>query len=186
MLLLLMIIPLLIFGIVVIYLVSIYNGLVSLKNAAAAAWHQIDVQLTRRADLAMNLVETVKGYAAHEKGVFENVAAARSSLLQSRNPVDSGKASTELEGALARLFAVAENYPDLKASANFLTLQSQLQDIENKLASAREYYNETVRRYNTACESFPANAFAVSFGFAPRMYFEAEPTKTEPPRVSFT
>jgi len=186
MLLLLMIIPVLIFAIIVIYVVSVYNGLVSLKNSAAAAWHQIDVQLTRRADLAGNLVETVKGYAAHEKAVFENVASARAAVLEARTPGDAAKASTELGGALARLFAVAENYPELKASGNFSMLQSQLQEIENRLASAREYYNETVRRYNTACESFPASTFAASFGFTPRMYFEAAPARTEPPQVSFT
>jgi len=186
MLLLLMIIPILLFVIIVIYFTSIYNSLVSLKNSSAAAWHQIDVQLTRRADLVGNLVETVKGYAAHERTVLENVTSARASLLERKGPGDAGKALSELDQALSRLFAVVENYPDLKANANFMSLQSQLQEIENRLAAARENYNEAVRRYNTACESFPASMFAGTFGFSGRAYFEAPPARVEPPKVSFT
>jgi LemA protein len=185
MLLLAMILPLAIFAVIAVYFISLYNGLVSLKNSSAAAWHQIDVQLTRRADLVGNLVETVRGYAAHEKTVLEDVTSTRASVKNSRSVQDAGKALSDLDQALMRLFAVAENYPTLKADANFRVLQAQLQEIENSLASARQSYNDVVRRYNTACESFPAGLFASTFGFAAREYFEAAPAKTEPPRVSF-
>jgi LemA protein len=187
MLLLLMFIPVLIFAIIVIYVIAVYNNLVTYKNSSVAAWHQIDVQLARRADLAGNLVETVKGYASHEKTVFEDVAAARSSVMQNRGAArPAGEASSALDMALSRLFAVAENYPDLKASANFMALQAQLTEIENTIAGARQYYNDNVRRYNIAVQRFPANAFAPSFGFSSMEYFEITPAKTEPPKVSFT
>jgi LemA protein len=184
MLLLFLLIPIVLLAIVVIYFISIYNNLVSFKNAAVAAWHQIDVQLTRRADLVGNLVETVKGYASHEKTVFEDVAAARSSVMQSRGARQAGEAATILESALSRLFAVAESYPDLKASTNFISLQAQLTEIENTIAAARQYYNETVRRYNVAVQQFPATLFAASFGFVSMDYFEA--TAAETPKVNFS
>jgi LemA protein len=185
MLILAMLIPLAVLAIIAIYFVSIYNGLVTLKNSSAAAWHQIDVQLARRADLVGNLVETVKGYAAHEKTVLQDVTVARASVKESKTVTQAGQAMSDLDQALMRLFAVAENYPNLKADSNFLTLQRQLQEIENSIASARAYYNEIVRRYNTACESFPANTFAATFGFALRDYFEVAPAKAEPPKVDF-
>ncbi len=186
MLLLLMFIPILIFAVIVIYLIAVYNNLVSFKNSSVAAWHQIDVQLVRRADLVGNLVETVKGYAAHEKTVFEDVTAARSSMMQSRGARQAGEASAALDSALSRLFAVAENYPELKASTNFMSLQGQLTEIENSIAGARQYYNDNVRRYNIAVQQFPATMFAASFGFSVLDYFEAAPAQTEPPKVSFT
>ena len=185
MLILAMILPFIALAIIALYFVSLYNGLVSLKNSAEAAWHQIDVQLTRRADLLGNLVETVKGYAAHEKRVFEEATAARASVGSSKTVGEAGRALADLDSALTRLLAVAENYPNLKANANFLALQKQLQEIENSLAQARQYYNEVVRRYNIACESFPANLFAATFGFLQRDYFEVAPSKVEPPKASF-
>jgi len=186
MLLLTMLIPILILVIAALYFISLYNGLVSLKNSAEASWHQIDVQLTRRADLVGNLVETVKGYAAHEKTVLDDVTAARASMGGIKTAGEAGRALSDLDSALSRLFAVAENYPNLKADSTFLALQKQLQEIENTLASAREYYNEVVRRYNIACESFPANLFAATFGFMQRDYFEVVPSRVEPPKVNFS
>jgi LemA protein len=186
MLLILMLIPILILVIIAIYIASIYNSLVSLKNSAVAAWHQIDVQLARRADLVGNLVETVKGYASHEKTVFEDVTAARSSVMQSRGARQAGEAAATLDSALSKLFAVAEAYPELKANTNFLTLQGQLTEMENTIATARQFYNESVRRYNIATQQFPANIFAGSFGFTTMDYFEVAPAKTEPPKVNFS
>jgi LemA protein len=185
MIILFMLVPILIFAMIFIYLISIYNTLVARKNATVASWHQIDVQLTRRADLVGNLVETVKGYAAHEKTVFEDVTAARSSVMGSKGARQAGEASAALDSALGRLFAVVENYPDLKANANFLSLQGQLTEIENTIASARQFYNDNVRVYNISVQQFPANAFAGSFGFSSMEYFEAPVGKTEPPKVSF-
>jgi LemA protein len=151
----------------------------------AASWHQIDVQLTRRADLVGNLVEVVKGYAAHERGLFDEVTAARTAISATRNPSQAGQASGELENVLTRLLAIAENYPDLKASGNFGALQSQLQEIETSLASARQIYNESVRVYNTACQSFPANMFAQTFGFSTEEYFIAAAASEQRPQVQF-
>jgi LemA protein len=181
-----LIIPIIIFVLLAIYFIAAYNRLVRLKNSAAAAWHQIDVHLTRRADLVGNLVETVKGYAAHEKTVLEDVTNARSSVMQSKSAKEAGPASGALDSALSRLFAVAENYPNLKANENFLSLQAQLTEIENRIASAREYYNETVRSFNISCQSFPANIFAQAYGFTPKDYFEVAQAKIEPPKVSFS
>ena len=186
MLILVLLLPIIIFAIIVFVIVSIYNNLVNLKNSAIAAWHQIDVQLARRADLVGNLVETVKGYAAHEKTTLENVTNARASVQAAKSIPDSARAQSDLESALMRLFAVAENYPNLKADSSFLTLQNQLRDIEQYLAAARETYNELVRRYNTAIETFPANLFASTFGFVPREYFQVPSEKTAPPKVEFS
>ena len=169
-----------------LYFVGVYNMLVKKKNSAVAAWHQIDVELTRRADLVGNLVETVKGYAAHEKTVLEDVTNARASVMQSKSAKEAGPASNALDSALGRLFAVAENYPNLKANENFMSLQSQLTEIENRIATAREYYNDIVKGYNISCESFPANIFAQAYGFTPKDYFEVAETKIEPPKVSFS
>jgi len=185
MLMLFLIIPIFLFALIAIYFASIYNRLVSLKNSVAATWHQIDVQLTKRADLVGNLVEAVRGYASHEKAVLEDVTAARASVSRSKGAGELSSASAGLDAALSRLFAVVENYPNLKANENFLSLQGQLTEIENNLAAARQQYNETVRRYNITCEKFPANAFAASFGFAPKDYFESPPSKAEPPKVNF-
>jgi len=183
---LILVLPILIVAVFAIAIVAIYNNLVNLKNSSIAAWHQIDVQLSRRADLVGNLVETVRGYAAHEKTTLENVTNARALMQSAKSVPDSVKAQTELEGALTRLFAVAENYPNLKADSSFLSLQNQLKELEQSLALARENYNELVRRYNTAIESFPANLFAAAFGFSQREYFQTPADKTAPPKVTFS
>jgi len=168
------------------WIIMKYNGLITFRNQVENGWKQIDVQLKRRHDLIPNLVETVKGYAAHEKTTLENVTNARASVQAAKSIPDSARAQSDLESALMRLFAVAENYPNLKADSSFLTLQNQLRDIEQYLAAARETYNELVRRYNTAIETFPANLFASTFGFVPREYFQVPSEKTAPPKVEFS
>ena len=146
--------------------ISIYNRLVVLRNRVDNAWSQIDVQLKRRYDLIPNLVESVKGYAAHESGVFEKVTAARAAAINAQGVEQQGQAENMLTGALKSLFAVAEAYPDLKANTNFLDLQAQLTDAENKIAYARQFYNDSVMSLNTAIQSFPSNLLASMFGFA--------------------
>jgi LemA protein len=165
--------------------ISIYNRLVVLRNRVDNAWSQIDVQLKRRYDLIPNLVESVKGYAAHESGVFEKVTAARAAAINAQGVVEQGQAETMLSGALKSLFAVAEAYPDLKANTNFLDLQAQLTDAENKIAYARQFYNDSVMSLNTAIQSFPSNLLAGMFGFSARSYFEIETAETETPQVKF-
>ena len=182
----LLLLPVLIFGLAALLVVLNYNSLVTLKNAAVAAWHQIDVQLNLRADLVDNLVETVRGYAAHERTVLDDVTRARSDLTGRKSAAEAGRALSGLEAALSRLFAVAENYPDLKADSSFLSLQAKLREIEGLIATARTNYNETVRRYNTACQRFPANLYAATFGFEPRNYVEVAEAKIEPPKVDFS
>ena len=150
-----------------------YNGLVSRRNRVDGAWSQIDVQLQRRHDLIPNLVETVKGYAAHEKGVLEGVTQARANALNAQGPEQQAQAENQLTGALKSLFAVAEAYPDLKANQNFLSLQEELSATEDKVAYARQFYNDTVRGYNTSIQSFPTSMIAKQFGFAAREYYEA-------------
>ena len=176
---------LVLFGLPVFFLIFIYNRLVTLKNKVDEAYSQVDVLLTRRADLIPNLVETVKGYAKHEKGVLENVTASRSSLLNAKTPADKFKASESLSGTLKSLFAVVENYPDLKADRSFQDLQAQLSQVESEIAAVRSAYNEQVRAYNTLQETFPANLFAGTFGHSPRQYYEVATEKKEPPKVSF-
>jgi len=155
---------------------STYNGLVKLNVRVEEAWSDITVQLKRRADLIPNLVETVKGYAAHEKGVFEAVTEARSAVVNatSQGPAATAKAENQFEGALKSLFAVAEAYPDLKANQNFLDLQSQLVDTEDKIQASRRFYNGGVRDLNTKVQMFPANMIAGMLGFKPREFFEVE------------
>jgi LemA protein len=161
-----------------------YNRLVRLRNEVDTGWANIDVQLQRRADLIPNLVEAVKAYAAHERGVFEEVTRARAALQQAASPGAAAEANEGLTAALGRLFAVAEAYPDLKASENFLSLQEDLTDTEDKISAARRYYNATVMRYNTAVQSIPWLLLAQPFRFTAREFFSAE-GDTAVPQVSF-
>jgi LemA protein len=170
------------------YIVLLFNRLVSYRNRVDNAWHQIDVQLNRRADLIPNLVETVKGYAAHEKSTFEMVTQARSAIMSAGSVAESAKAEGMVTEALKSLFAVAENYPDLKANQNFLALQEELAGTENKISYARQFYNDSVMAYDVARQKFPARIIASSFGFTEqRDYFEPEtPGYKEVPKVSFS
>ena len=167
-------------------LVALYNNLVRRRNRVDNAWAQIEVQLKRRWDLIPNLVETVKGYAAHERGTFEAVTEARAAAQAAQGPAATAAAEGVLSQALGRLFAVAEAYPDLKASQNFLDLQSQLQDTENKVAVSRQVYNDSVLTYNNAIQTFPGVVFAGMFHFERREFFELpEEAQREAPRVEF-
>ncbi|HET7651459.1 MAG TPA: LemA family protein [Acidimicrobiales bacterium] len=176
-------------GVVVLlllYVVFTYNGLVRLRNRVEAAWAQIDVQLKRRYDLIPNLVETVKGYAAHERQTLEAVTAARTASMNAQGPAQQAQAENMLTGALKSLFAVAEAYPELKANQNFLQLQEELTGTEGRISYARQFYNDTVQRLNTKIQSFPANVLAGMFGFKEREYFEIEDLATrEAPKVQF-
>jgi LemA protein len=162
-----------------------YNRLVRLRNEADTGWANIDVQLQRRADLIPNLVEAVRGYAAHERGVFDEVTRARAALQQAGSPGAAAEAYEGLTAALGRLFAVAEAYPDLRASENFLQLQDDLTDTEDKISAARRYYNATVMHFNTAIQSIPWLLFAKPFGFRAKEFFSAE-GDTAAPQVSFS
>jgi LemA protein len=168
-----------------IFLVVLYNGLVKLRNRIENAWAQIDVQLKRRYDLIPNLVETVKGYAAHERETLEAVIQARNMAVSASGVQDQAQAENMLSGALKSLFALSEAYPDLKANQNFLNLQEELTGTEGRIAYARQFYNDTVLRYNTKIQTFPAVAIAGMFRFTPREYFEAEPESRENVQVSF-
>ena len=168
-----------------LYLMVTYPGLVRLRNRIENAWSQIDVQLQRRYDLIPNLVETVKGYAAHEKGVFEEVTRARANAIGATGVANQAAAENMITSALKSLFAVAEAYPDLKANANFLALQEELSGTEGKIAYARQFYNDTVQGYNTKIQSFPAVFVARAFNFGEREYFEADDTSRGPVRVQF-
>ncbi len=175
-----------IFVVVVLFAIGAYNRLVSLRNQTQNAWKQIDVQLKRRHDLIPNLVETVKGYAAHERGTFEAVTQARTAAQQAQGPAAAAQAEGFLSQALGRLFAVAEAYPELKASQNFLDLQGQLRDTEDTIAVSRQVYNDTVLTFNNAIQTFPAVILANSFGFSKREFFEiAEAGDRDVPQVSF-
>ncbi len=169
----------------VVYAIYLFNRLVRLRNEVNTGWSNIDVQLKRRNDLIPNLVDTVKGYAAHEREVFETVTRARAAMAQATTPAAAGAADTLLGQALGRLFAVAEAYPDLKASQNFLQLQSDLTDTEDKIAAARRYYNATVLAFNTATQTFPSLVLARSLGFKAREFFAAEQDERAPVAVSF-
>ncbi len=169
----------------IIFLVATYNGLVQLRNRIEAAWAQIDVQLKRRFDLIPNLVETVKGYAAHEQGTFEKVTQARTMAMNATGPAEAAQADNVLSGALKSLFAVSEAYPDLKANQNFLNLQEELTATEDKISYARQFYNDTVYKYNTKIQSVPANLIAGPFHFTEREYFEADDDSRGPVKVSF-
>lgn len=179
------IIVLIIIVAIVVYLVLIYNSLINLRNRVKNAWSQIDVQLKRRTDLIPNLVETVKGYAAHEKGVFENVTKARASLMDAQTPQENAKANNQLTEALKSLFAVAENYPTLVASQNFQDLQRQLSETEDKIAYSRQFYNDTVLMYNNKIQMFPSNLVANQFNFQEAEFFEVAETEREVPEVKF-
>ena len=170
----------------IVWVVAIYNRLVRSRNRVDNSWAQIEVQLKRRHDLIQNLVETVKGYAAHERGTFEAVTQARTAAQQAQGPAAAAQAEGILTQALGRLFAVAEAYPELKASQNFLELQGQLSDTENKISVSRQVYNDTVLTYNNAIQTFPAVMLANSFGFSKREFFEIEDAGDRAvPQVSF-
>jgi LemA protein len=170
---------------VLLYVIVTYNGLVRLRNRIQNAWAQIDVQLRRRYDLIPNLVETVKGYAAHEKGTFEAVTKARANAISAQGPADQARAENMITGALKSLFAVSEAYPDLKANQNFLSLQEELSGTEGRISYARQYYNDAVLRMNTKIQSFPSNILANMFGFKEHEYFEADDTSRGPVSVQF-
>ncbi len=165
--------------------IGIYNRLVTLRNRCDNAWSQIDVQLRRRYDLIPNLVETVKGYAAHEKETLERVIAARNAAMGAQSVKEHSEAENMLSSTLKSLFALAESYPELKANQNFLMLQEELAGTESKIAYARQFYNDSVMTYNTATEMFPSNVVAGIFGFKPRDYFEMEEAAREPVKVAF-
>lgn len=169
----------------VIYFIASYNGFVVLKTRIQEALSGIDVQLKRRMDLIPNLVETVKGYAKHEKTVFQNVTNARSLLMKADTTGEKAVADNALSGALKSLFAVAEAYPDLKASTNFQELQQELEDTEDKIAYSRQFYNSNVRDYNTKVASFPSNFIASMFGFKPFDFFEASVEDKKEVKVDF-
>ena len=179
------IIILVIIVLAVIVFMVLYNGLVRLRNRVDNAWSQIDVQLKRRHDLIPNLVETVKGYAAHERQTLEAVTQARNNAVQAQGPAAQGQAENVLTGALRQLFAVAEAYPDLKANQNFLNLQEELTSSEDRVAYARQFYNDSVLSYNTKRQSLPSSILAGMFNFSPREYFEGEEASREVPRVQF-
>ena len=170
---------------VLLYVIVTYNGLVRLRNRIENAWAQIDVQLRRRYDLIPNLVETVKGYAAHERATFEAVTQARASAINAQGPVEQARAENMVTGALKSLFAVSEAYPDLKANENFLALQEELSGTEGRISYARQYYNDAVLRLNTKIQSFPSNILAGMFGFKEHEYFEADDSSRGPVSVQF-
>jgi LemA protein len=170
--------------VLIVFAVLVYNHLVRLRNEAQTGWANIDVQLKRRSDLVPNLVEAVKGYAAHESQTFEEVTQARAAGQQASGPAQAGQADAELGTALNRLLAVSEDYPQLRASENFLKLQQELADIEDKLAAARRYYNQTVYRFNTVQQTFPSVLVARPCGFHEREFFGTD--EREPVNVSFS
>jgi LemA protein len=167
------------------YVVLTYNGLVSMRNRIENAWAQIDVQLKRRYDLIPNLVETVKGYAAHERETLEAVTRARNMAIAAEGPQEQAAAENMITGALKSLFAVSEAYPDLKANENFLNLQEELTGTEGRIAYARQFYNDSVYRYNTKIQSVPANVVANQFNFAEREYFEVDEASRANVEVDF-
>lgn len=169
----------------VFWVIVTYNRFVRLKNRIDNAWAQIDVQLRRRYDLIPNLVETVKGYAAHEKEVFEKVTQARASMANAQTVKEQSEAQNMIAGALKSLFAVAEAYPELKANENFMMLQEELSGTEGKIAYARQFYNDNVMQYNTLLQTFPANAIRSMFGFRSRDYFETDADAQKPVQVQF-
>jgi len=173
----------------IFYVIGMYNGLIKLKNRVEEAWSDIDVQLKRRHDLIPNLVETVKGYAKHESGTFEKVVEARNSAMAAQKAGDAkaqGKAENMLSSTLKSIFALSEAYPDLKANQNFIELQNELSDTENKIQAARRFYNNNVKDFNTKIEMFPTNLIAKQMGFKARDFFEIEDVKEkENVKVSF-
>ena len=177
---------LVIIAIVLLYLITSYNNLIKKKNLAEEGWSSIDVQLKRRSNLIPNILSSVKGYMSHEKNLFEEITELRSQSDAADNVIDQGKAESSLSGSLMNLFAVAENYPELKANENFLNLQKQLQEIEDDIQMARRYYNGTVRNNNVLVESFPTNLVANAFSFGKADFFEIEDQNVrDVPKVEF-
>ena len=174
-----------IIAVLVIWAIAVYNGLIRLKNRVDEAWSDIDVQLKRLYDLIPNLVNTVKGYASHEKEVFEKVTEARTRAMGAQSAADKAQAENALSQTLKSLFAVAENYPDLKANQNFLELQRELTDTEDKIQASRRFYNGNVRDFNTKIQVFPNNIFAGMLGFTAREFFEAAEGEKEAVKVEF-
>lgn len=172
-------------GVLVLAVVAIYNRLVRLRNRTDNAWAQVDVQLKRRYDLIPNLLETVKGYAAHERQTFEEVTRARTAAQEASGVEEQAQAENMLTGALRKLFAVAEDYPELRASENFQQLQGELAETENKIAVSRQIYNDSTLTYNNAVQTVPSNLIAGIFGFRTRVYFEVEDDTRNAPGVSF-
>ncbi len=170
---------------VLLFIGTTYNSLVSLRNKVKDQWSQIDVLLKRRTDLIPNLVETVKGYAKHESETLENVIAARNKVVEAQTTEEEIKADGELSRALGRLMAVAESYPDLKANTNFLDLQANLKETEDKIQYARQFYNDAVLIYKNKLEMFPSNIIAAMFNFKPEAFFEASEADKEVPKVQF-
>jgi LemA protein len=170
-------------ALLVVFVIATYNRLVRLRNRVEAAWAQIDVQLTRRHDLIPNLVETVKGYAAHERETLDAVIRARQRAVAAEGVEDQAQAENMLTGALRQLFALSEAYPDLKANQNFLALQEELTGTEGRIAYARQFYNESTMTYDNALETFPSNLIAGTFNFEPRPYFETEEASRGPVQV---
>ena len=174
-------------AVIVVFVIGIYNALVRLRNQVANAWSQIDVQLKRRHDLIPNLMETAKGYMKHERETFEAITNARSQAMGATNVSEASKAEGALGGALSKFMLVVENYPDLKANQNFLSLQEELTSTENKISFARQSYNDQVLFFNNKIQMFPSNVVANMFNFAKRDFFELEtPAEREVPKVSFT
>jgi len=172
-------------AIVAVWFIATYNGLITLRNRTDEAWSDIDVQLKRRHDLIPNLVSTVQGYASHEKQLFENVTQARAAAMGAKSPEEHAKAENALTETLKSLFAVAENYPDLRASENFSKLQDELSDTENKIQASRRFYNGNVRDINTKIQKFPTNLIAGMLGFKIYEFFEIEQMERETPEVKF-
>ena len=170
---------------IISYTISIYNDLVTKRNQVKSSWSKIDVQLKRRTDLIPNLVEIVKGYAQHEKETFSQVSQARASLMNARNIDDIQKSNSQLSRSLVNLFAIAERYPELKANTNFLNLQGQLQESEDKIAIYRERFNNFVLVYNNSCEQFPGNLVAQMFGFKTANFIEISEDEKAVPKVQF-
>jgi LemA protein len=172
----------------VLWAVMVYNGLISMRQRVNQAFADIDVQLKQRHDLVPNLVETVKGYAAHERGTLDEVVKARNAAVSAQGPAQQAAAENMLSGALRQLFALSESYPDLKASANFQQLQAELSDLENKIAASRRFFNNAVQEYNTGIQRFPAALFAGAFGFSQKDYFDLGDDRkavTDAPQVKF-
>ncbi len=178
--------PLILIAAIVMWAIGLYNSLVGLRQQVKNAWSQIDVQLKRRYDLIPNLVETVKGYAAHEKGTFESVVQARNAAMAATGVQQQAQAENMLTGALRQLFALSESYPDLKANQNFLALQEELAGTENRIAFSRQHYNDITAQYNTRVQSFPANIIANTMGFKLEEFFEMEDAaQRQAPQVKF-
>jgi LemA protein len=174
--------------VLIVWAIATYNGLVAMRQRVNQAFADVDVQLKQRHDLVPNLVETVKGYAAHERGTLDEVVKARNAAVAAQGPAQQAAAENMLSGALRQLFALSEAYPDLKANANFQQLQAELSDLENKIAASRRFFNNAVQEYNTGIQRFPAALFAASFGFALKEFFDlGDDRKTvgEAPQVKF-